>query len=167
MASLLGFRSRTSTSFFSSLILPFFSWFWVWVMSVAVRTAAVAAVRRYAELLLVVFAASSGVEAARPLATLASALPTAAAAFSIFVRLQVAHFNIFFLLFAHITFLQLFVRFRVVSVSPNSCCPPTTFSPGIRPSKRTSLSFERFCHRAPRSLESAFILFFDELTTNL
>ena len=76
-------------------------------MSVAVRTAAVAAVRRYAELLLVVFAASSRVEAMRALATLASALPTAAAAaLSIFARLQVAHIN-FFLLFAHITFLRL------------------------------------------------------------
>ena len=33
----------------------------------------------------------------------------------------------------------------VVSVAPNSCCPPTTFSFEIRPSKWTSFSFERFC----------------------
>jgi hypothetical protein len=93
-------------------------------------------------------------------------LATAAAAFSIFVRLQVAHFNIFFLLFAHITFLQLVLWFWVVSVTPNSCCPPTTFSLGSRSSKRTSLSFNASPVELHAPRESASLFFFDELTAN-
>jgi hypothetical protein len=64
------------------------------------RTADGAAVRRYVELLLVVFAASRGVQTIHSV-TLAAALATMAAAFGIFARLQVVHIN-FFLLFAHI-----------------------------------------------------------------
>jgi hypothetical protein len=63
------------------------------------------AVRRHAELLLVVFAASSCAEATMALATVATALATAVAAtLSVFARLQVAYINFFFF-FAHITFL--------------------------------------------------------------
>jgi len=39
----------------------------------------------------------------------------------------------------------LFFSFWIVSGAPNSCPPPTTFSSGIRSSKRISLSLERFC----------------------
>jgi hypothetical protein len=64
-------------------------------------------VRRYAELLLVVFAASSGVSEGITWTSVATGLAmTAAAALSVFARLHVAHIN-FFLLFAHMTFLRL------------------------------------------------------------
>jgi hypothetical protein len=142
--------------------------FWFWGVSRKTARRLEPAVRRHAQLLLVVFAASRGVEATRALAAVASALPAAAAAtLSVFARLQVAHFDFFFLLFAHITFLQSFSWFWVVSIAPNSCCPPTTFSLGSRSSKRTSLSFNASPVELHAPRESAPLFFFDELTANL
>src|SRR5205823_8582787 len=62
---------------------------------------------------------------------------------------------------------KLFFWFWVVSVAPKYLPPPTTFSSGIRSSKRRSLSFERFCRCAARSPESASFFSFDDLTSAL
>ena len=103
-------------------------------------------------LLTAVVVADLATPAAAGLATSAGA---ASAAFGILVRLQITHLGLVLLFFAHITFLQLFFRFWVVSVAPKrGCRAPIAFSFGIRSS--ISLSLERFCRRAPGSAEAAF-----------
>ena len=73
--------------------------------------------RRHAELQMAVFAASRSVDVTGASVAMTAALAiSTAAALSVFARLQVAHFNFFFLLFAHITFLYLFVWLSVLLV---------------------------------------------------
>ena len=91
--------------------------------------------------------AARAIDLAMPMGRSTRSAAAVSATLGVFVRFQIAHINLrfVFLFFAHITFLQLVFWFWVVSVAPNSCCPPTTFSFEIRPSKWTSFSFERFC----------------------
>jgi hypothetical protein len=123
---------------------------WIWVLCIAhinksqvscrpaQRTGTAARALR-SWLLLVMSAAAWSVKSA--------AMAVSAAAFCVFVWLEVTYVYLWFvfLFFAHITFLQLCFLLWVASVTPNRCRPPTTFLSGRRSSKRISFSFERFC----------------------